>query len=556
MSQNENSKTYIGLTIGPIIETISQAKETGELWASSYLFSYIMKNIIKKLLDKNKTEGDNTLKDRFIVPYVKKEKIFNDPQEVGLFHDRLIFQSNEEDFKLIGVVVDEVKESLTENVLEELKKIPNHKEIKKSQVKDYVDEFFKIYYLEVNVNTNGEKDDNNIILQVNKCLDALELCEKLPNEKGECRNYLLPVLNNSSLKKDNFRKHFLSKDAYGDKGKKGGFPSLLKIALGKTNYTDFPCSDDEIKEKILAGDLIKAQEYVAIVHVDGDSIGKVISKLKVPEDYEKFSNKLLDYSKESHEIIKNYGGFTVYAGGDDLVFIAPIINNNITTEDKINTIIGQETFDSNIFELIDCLSALFNHKFQGCQFNPTTSFGVAMVHYKFPLYYALDESRELLFVKAKNYKNKDVTKNAIAFKLIKSSGQSFETVVGKGTNSYKQFTRLFQDIIYNSKKHTKSKTFLKAIHFKLLKDKIILNKIGKDKDLLENYFHNNFNEEIHKCEPIKSYIEGLVTFIHEIYYDMDDEDIKNDTCINQIYSYLRFIKFMDEDIKIDDWKMK
>lgn len=29
---------YIGLTIGPINETISKAKKTGEIWGFSYLF--------------------------------------------------------------------------------------------------------------------------------------------------------------------------------------------------------------------------------------------------------------------------------------------------------------------------------------------------------------------------------------------------------------------------------------------------------------------------------------------------------------------------------------
>jgi len=38
--------TYIALTIGPIYKTLSSAKKTRELWGGSYLFSYIMKQII------------------------------------------------------------------------------------------------------------------------------------------------------------------------------------------------------------------------------------------------------------------------------------------------------------------------------------------------------------------------------------------------------------------------------------------------------------------------------------------------------------------------------
>ncbi len=39
---------YIALTIGPIYKTLSSAKKTRELWGGSYIFSYIMKQIISE----------------------------------------------------------------------------------------------------------------------------------------------------------------------------------------------------------------------------------------------------------------------------------------------------------------------------------------------------------------------------------------------------------------------------------------------------------------------------------------------------------------------------
>ncbi|PRR77937.1 CRISPR-associated protein [Clostridium liquoris] len=547
---SESKKSYIGLTIGPIIETISNAKETGELWASSYLFSYIMKNIIGKLL-----EQDNKLKDKFIVPYVYNEKIFKFPQEVGLFHDRFIFESKDGDFDLVKKSVEQVKGDIINEIQKYEKNSPY--EI----IEENIDDFLKIYYLEVELDIYNKKDDNNIIFKVNKCLDALELREKLLNGKGMKNNYLLDTLNNKNLKEESFKKHFLSKDAYGEKGKDEEYPCLFKIALGKTYKKDFPNDDDEIKNRLksdieagLQKELIKANEYIAFVQVDGDFMGKVIqgfeineNKEDIYEDYKDFSKKLLEYSKDSNEIIKKYGGFTVYAGGDDLLFIAPIIN------EKCKVKFQNKNFDNNIFGVIDCLSKVFEDKFQNEKFKekPSTSFGVAMVHYKFPLYYALDEARELLFSKAKSYRFKNKEKDAIAFKVIKSSGQSFETVVGKSSKSYEEFKALFNSVNRNVDKTKETRNYLKAIHFKLVRDKVILNEIGKDKDLLKNYFDNNFNEKIHKTESIKIYIENLISFIHEIYDEMKDE-AKKDECINQIYSYLRFIRFMDEDIKLDD----
>ena len=71
---------YIGLTIGPINKTIFSAKATRELWGASYIFSYIMKTIIRHFKDKRE----------FIIPYTKDNSLFQQGQEVGLFHDNFI----------------------------------------------------------------------------------------------------------------------------------------------------------------------------------------------------------------------------------------------------------------------------------------------------------------------------------------------------------------------------------------------------------------------------------------------------------------------------------
>ncbi|MBA4509567.1 type III-B CRISPR-associated protein Cas10/Cmr2 [Clostridium sporogenes] len=576
----DNKKSYIGLTIGPIVETISNAKQTGELWARSYLFSYIMKNIIKTLIVKdkkfNKEKNQNKkLEDRFILPCIndifnklnksldeknsikktdEKTDQENDEvsQEVGLFHDRFIFQSEEGDFDLVKQSIDEVIDCISI----EIKGYEDYKDKSKEEIKRNIEDFLKIYYLELDLDLSEkekedkEKSKNNIIFKVNRALDALELREKISNDRNIEGNYLTNILKNDNM--NNSKEHFLCKDAYGKDGKRGDYPSLFKIALSETYNGKFPNEDDEIKEKLrekrLEDKLIKANEYVAVVQADGDSMGKVIETFQIHndiediyKDYKSFSSNLLEYDKESHKTIKKYGGFTIYAGGDDLLFIAPVINNKEESEKK-----------NNIFQLIDKLSDLFDEKFNKEKEKPTTSFGVAIVHHKFPLYYALDEARDLLFNKAKNYKFNGEEKNAIAFKVIKSSGQSFETVVGKKSESYKQFKDLFYNVSKNlSGKDRKIKNYLNAIHFKLKRDKVILNKIGENKSSLQNYFDNNFGEKIHKTEPIKTYINDLIEFIYKIYSEAKTDEDK-DKCIEQIYTYLRFIKFMDEDINLDD----
>ncbi|MFW2427635.1 type III-B CRISPR-associated protein Cas10/Cmr2, partial [Aliarcobacter butzleri] len=51
---------YIALTIGPIYKTLKNSKKTRELWGGSYIFSYIMKQIILKFEDRD-----------FVTPYIK-----------------------------------------------------------------------------------------------------------------------------------------------------------------------------------------------------------------------------------------------------------------------------------------------------------------------------------------------------------------------------------------------------------------------------------------------------------------------------------------------------
>ncbi|WP_333859555.1 type III-B CRISPR-associated protein Cas10/Cmr2 [Clostridium sp.] len=527
MNNTDFNNTYIGLTIGPIFKTINYAKETGELWGSSYMFSYIIKNIISKLI------VDTSIKDRFIVPYVNEEEIFKDKTEVGLFHDRFIFKSNKGDFKKVSLAVGEVKNCFKENVFKELEKI-RKEEISKDIVYKYIDDYLKIYFLEVEVNPNDENEDNkNIILKVSKYLDALELRENFVDK--EEKPYLFEILKNKSVKSS-----FLSEDAYGQEGKKEGYPSLINIALASLKDKKLPMEDskiiDYINENYKEYNFKKVHEYVALVQADGDSIREVIKELEIDksksdefESYKRFSKNLLKYAQYANSKIKEYGGFSIFAGGDDLLFIAPVINK-----------------DKNIFSLINDLSDHFNINIKENEKSPTASFGVAIIHHKFPLYYAIEEARSLLS-EAKKFETINEKKNAIAFKIIKSSGESFKTVIGKNSFVYKEKFNLLISKTFQADKDEKLNNYLKSIHIKLWNDKAIINKIGVNKDMLKNYFQNNFNDEIHKNSKVKEYINIIIEFIHTVY--SSDEKVKNDDesyYINLIYSCLKFVRFMDE----------
>ena len=41
---------------------------------------------------------------------------------------------------------------------------------------------------------------------------------------------------------------------------------------------------------------------------------------------EKFSKSCMEYTSNAAGLVKEYGGVTIYAGGDDLLFLAPIVS--------------------------------------------------------------------------------------------------------------------------------------------------------------------------------------------------------------------------------------
>ncbi|WP_323589476.1 Cas10/Cmr2 second palm domain-containing protein [Aliarcobacter butzleri] len=429
---------YIALTIGPIYKTLKNAKKPKELFASSYIFSYIMKNIIKEFKDRT-----------FITPYIKDESIFDENSPVGLFHDRFIFESIDGDLsKLEMIIIDVCNDIASQLGLEHL------------QVKEYL----QINYFEKELD-----DSKNPILELTPYLDTKELFFQISQDETFAK----------SLRR-----------------KKGDDDNFL--TAGKNII-------DDLKK-------LSHNNYYCVVHADGDNMSKAIEdKNKI----ENVSKNLFEYCKESNKLIKDFGGQTIYAGGDDLLFFAPVLN-----KDKNKT----------IFELCEKISNIFNTKIPSA----TLSFGISINYVKFPLYEAVENSRELLFAKAKNDQ-----RNNIAFNVTKHSGQSFETIINK---SNKEVYDNFLVFTSNIKGGEDMDNFLHSIHHKIDTYKTTINLIANNKEKLQNFFDNYFNESIHK--EYKSFFESLIDFIYVVY---QDKTIKNK--LELIYATLRFVKFVQGDKK-------
>lgn len=470
---------YTAMTIGPIYKTLKNAKKTREIWGGSYFFSFFMKEIIKNLdIDYKK----------IVTPYVDKD-VFKEKNGVGLFHDRLIIEG---DFESI------LKE-VVKKVIEKIEKESNKKITKK-----FLENYLQIHIL--------KKDVKNPLLELNPYLDVAELFFKTQKSS---KNELLDFIKNY------LRGSFLEKDAFEGKNR---FESLPEIALSGLvdkelirkklkEYNDEEekiFQDKEIKQYI--PDNTNYYKYIAIVQADGDNMGKVIEK--IGEDKKKlneFSKMLFNFCKNATKKTDNFGARMIYAGGDDLLFFAPVLGKN----------------KKSIFELCNDLSKDFDSEIEKLglkDVNPTISFGVSISYYKFPLYEARENAVDLLFNKAKKGR-----KNAIAFKIIKHSGQTFDGVIYKDDEVLDEFLKI---ISFNEKFDA---NFLHSIYSKLSMYKPVFKEIMNNENRLQNFFKNNFNENY---SYYKSFFNNLIKLIEFI------NSSKIEDKFGFLYSTLRIKKFL------------
>lgn len=508
-------KKYIGLTIGPIYKTLQNAKKTRELWSGSYIFSYIMKRIIDRFRQRP-----------FIIPYVNDgdsqyEKLLTG-LPIGLFHDRLIFEAEDDDFDELSRTIGEILNDIS-------RKIADHLGADNAQVAEYVKRYFQLYFCEKEYDVSA--DYKTINKDINAYLDSFELQNSFILE--EERNFVadfLRKINKSFLIEEAFKKKSVSFRS---------IPEIATISLGLKeinnmaykavfqNYDDKEEKSDEEYdiyldiEKQYGKDIEEIKQYhkyIAIVHADGDNMGKTIEGLKENDDFKRFSKQLFDFDIKAYEAIEAFGGQTIFAGGDDLLFFAPAVSH-----------------EGSVFELVDRIDQIFNTQFEKNSQRPTLSFGVSISYYKFPLYEALNVSRELLKAKAKTGK-----KNAVAFRALKHSGQYFEGVFEKGSPEHECLMKMLNDIGPAGD----GGDLMTSIIHTLFAQRSILGLIEADDTRLKNFFKNNFNEPIHKAPQNKNQIDGIMGLISAVYSSANY--MNNKERINTVYSALRLNKLMRE----------
>jgi CRISPR-associated protein Cmr2 len=445
-------------------------------------------------------------------------------KEIGLYPDRLFCKDFQNSIKWI---VDRVREQYAKEIAVDA-------------------DYFKIYAVEIEA-----KKDGDAIAELNKRLDYLELHNIALSDKAEKsiidligkkeNSPLFPIAFGSN--KFGLKYEKLSEIASAQLEQMNGV--LYNEILKKANETENETGKDELI-KMLSKDFTKfitPHKYICVVHADGDNVGTIVSTLGNGE-LTPFSNKLLNFGKKACLSIKAFQGFPIYAGGDDLLFIAPVVSNN------------KDGNTQTIFDLIEQINADFKeakvHETTGKDGNgkdviPSMSYGISITYHKYPLYEALKMSREQLFDIAKKIKDKNTDKkikNAVAWTLQKGSGSA---VSGVFSENNKDVANAFHSLI-NSINSKIDNNLVSAVAHKIKANEYLLKLFmgKKDQSVRLDAFFDKILEFKDKKVNEKNYLMAVKELLIALYPKTNDIE---DT-IKTIYAMLRtakFIKGLEDD---------
>lgn len=570
---------YTAMTIGPIIKTFSTTRKSRELCGASYMFSYIMRKIIDEIGDKSK----------LCLPFHNEMNTLYKGLGAGLFPDRLIYEGD------IKSTIDGFGNKI-------IKEIADGSGLPEDYLRNYIRIDSVVYSLPLPVfskinstksDDEIEKSNRNIVMVGNKLLDSIELKEKYCQEITHIDwRKAIDKLNGQLFYPAAFSKK---------QGDNFCFPSLIEIATDDfsqikeyeneykglvkelNSKTDNKQKQDEKQdeqdvfiqslkqlglspskpERLKSFQFRNYHQYVAVVQSDGDDIGQTIASIgNDPEKIRHFSTALFDFSVEATKAIKAYGGKGVYAGGDDLLFFAPVAV--WTDKDKDNQ---TQPYFRTVFTLIKQIDDIFEQKvvknvnlnnlYQGKIKPPTMSYGVSINYYKFPLNEAKDNALSLLW----KIKNEITDKNKINYKLRKHSGQTFgfkidkKQINGSPNKSFGYFMELTSKIPLE-------KDLLASVIYKLKPMYPLLKAIADDNDRLTAFFTQEFDLDSKKEKDmsateklVNEYILTIKDYFHQLSVDYcnDNNDLpgieteEDTTNIGKLYSALRFLKFVTDE---------
>ena len=476
--------TYTAINIGPIISTLGMARKPGELWAASYLFSHLMKWIYQT------AEGKG-------LEIISPAKPSTDMCEVGIYPDRIFIKGSFD--------TSEFLHDAMEGFLKDFSQC----EATKAIIPD------KNYFNLMATHCEADKE-SSAINQLSHQLDVLELFNYAKEDEAAETIYKIISKEGSTL--------------------------LSKLATGK--YLAFKSIEDIAKIGKHGDDKKSHFRYFCVVQADGDNVGKTICNEGLKDgDVLNISKALVNFGMAATKSIKEFGGLPIYAGGDDLLFISPVIG-----KDGTHIFDLLDDLENNAFKGVhDMVKGLNLKDADGKEIEASLSFGVSITYHKYPLYEALESARKLLFVKAKNNKQK----KAVAWMLRKHSGGTFEACFSrKDSDLWNEFLSL---IIATTDDDTVS-----AIAQKIRQEEALVNIVLESHD--SNRLNALFEKVLEYDKEKDGYFNAVKTIMPTVYEvvrkeqkeqkeQKKQEELKKEFT-KTLYCLLRTAKFIKgEDVR-------
>ena len=499
---------YTGISIGPIVKTLSIARKPRELWSASYMFSHLMSCIISALPKS--------------AVVVSPAKLQTKKNSVGLYPDRLFFKGD-------GIVIQEV-------IAAAFDKFQKETNLNITTIRNY----FNVMSITDCVSNNS---DSEAVNKLNRKLDVIELCSRPISSDAiiEVSNLIKNVYTSSlfkvafdenkfpigtlgeiatyELKKDDEKSWNEAKDS-------GQLIERMNEQL-PADYKIFEEDNFYQSLKALFWKKYKSyHKYICIVQADGDNMGKVVSN--VPDNkLQDLSESLLNFGTSACEKIKTFGGLPIYAGGDDLLFIAPVKSFGDKTIFDLLVEIDSE------YKMIEDKVESYELEEKGQKLLTSMSYGLSITYYKYPLYEALETARNLLFIDAKT---KVTGKNAVAWNLQRHSGSSFCGRFSKTGEIYSHFKEIVSQSVDDN--------IVSAVAHKIRHNESLLEIVRTDKEHVTervDAFYKKIMEIEAKNPQESQYLEATKTMLLTLF----KQDGSIDDIVKTMYGMLCTAKFIN-----------
>lgn len=507
---------YTAITIGPIGKTLAKARSVKSFWTASYLFSWIMHELIVRMHKKGID---------IISPVQTDSDTFRGiSKKVGLFPDRLFakgeLKEGEEDEdglkkikeKIFGGLASEfistfqreekdieqkiAKESdqKRKRELEEIKSRYSNAASKGEDIRKYLENYLSISSITVELSS-----DCSILEQLNKYLDTQELFNKASTQTEEdYMEMFIEAPNNPFLK------------AY---SQDRAFPSTSEIAVSGWEQNPPKDANGEVDYSKLTSKtgFRNCYKYLAVIKADGDGFGTYIKNLNVNKENEltRFTKSFFEFSVEvANELIQKTKAIPVYIGGDDLFLFAPVLEGNV---------------EKDVFNLIKEIDDLFIQKEIGEGLS--MSYGVSIFYYKSPMSEAIDIADSMLrkAKEEKEEKEKEKKKDTVAISIQKHSGQKIEFLLPckHSTDKCKQETGLYKKATELIRAFKEDDSMLNSLIYWIedMYETIFTDEVTLYQERINAVFDNFFDEEIHKENEV--FFDLLKKFIHSMHRSED-----------------------------------